>query len=108
MTTSRKSSVCILVSGGLDSAVLLGELALRGPVQPVYVSQGLAWEDIELHWLQRFLKAVARPSLQPLRLFFQPMGDVYGRHWSLPSGQAGLPGKAGDKRRKVPGYRSPD
>ena len=35
----------VLLSGGLDSAVLLAEEAARGAiVQPIYVSVGLAWE----------------------------------------------------------------
>ena len=41
-------TVCVLVSGGLDSDVLAAELARRGPVVPVYVRQGLAWEAVEL------------------------------------------------------------
>jgi hypothetical protein len=37
----------VLLSGGLDSAVLLAEEAAADVVQPIYVSVGLAWEDAE-------------------------------------------------------------
>jgi hypothetical protein len=37
-------STAVLISGGLDSAVLLAEEATRGHVQPIYISVGLAWE----------------------------------------------------------------
>ena len=40
-------STAVLLSGGLDSAVLLAEEAARGDVQPIYVSVGLAWEAAE-------------------------------------------------------------
>jgi 7-cyano-7-deazaguanine synthase len=89
------NTICVLVSGGLDSAVLVGELARRQRVLPVYVRQGLAWEAVELHWLKRFLKALHNPRVLPLKILSLPMADVYGSHWSLG-------GKA------VPGYRSDD
>ena len=37
----------VLLSGGLDSAVLVAEEAARSEVQPIYVSVGLAWERAE-------------------------------------------------------------
>ena len=37
----------VLLSGGLDSAVLVAEEAAAGEVQPIYVSVGLAWEAAE-------------------------------------------------------------
>ena len=47
-----KRPVCALVSGGLDSMVLLDELAKRyRPVVPVYIRQGLAWERDEVRHL---------------------------------------------------------
>jgi len=45
----KNSSVCVLVSGGLDSAALVGRLSQTyGAVYPVYIRQGLAWEHVEL------------------------------------------------------------
>ena len=44
--------VAALVSGGLDSCVMLRDLAARGAtVLPVYVRTGLLWEDAETYWL---------------------------------------------------------
>ena len=43
------SGTAVLLSGGLDSAVLLADEIERssGTVQPIYVSVGLAWEQAE-------------------------------------------------------------
>ena len=56
------SPLAVLISGGLDSAILLGE-ALRGgaAVHPLYVRNGLSWEAVELPHLRRFLEAVRAP-----------------------------------------------
>jgi 7-cyano-7-deazaguanine synthase len=83
--------LAVLVSGGLDSAILLAEsLAAHPAVHPLYVRFGLAWEATELRHLRRFLEAIGRPSLQPLTILEQPVADLYGRHWSI-TGE-GVPG----------------
>ncbi len=67
--------LAVLVSGGLDSAVLLGEsLAVRPAVCPVYIRTGSAWESVEQKYLHRFLDAVRRPALKPLTILEQPAG----------------------------------
>lgn len=78
------SALAVLVSGGLDSAVLLAE-ALRdhAAVFPLYVRAGLYWEAAELEHLQRFLRALANASLRPLQILEVPAGDLYGEHWSI-------------------------
>ncbi|MCI0459548.1 MAG: 7-cyano-7-deazaguanine synthase [Gemmataceae bacterium] len=80
--------MAVLISGGLDSAILLGE-ALRNHavVYPLYVRTGLYWEEVELRHLRRFLEAVACAALQPLQVLSLPVADLYGRHWSI-TGQA--------------------
>jgi 7-cyano-7-deazaguanine synthase len=76
--------LAILVSGGLDSAILLAESLSRHPgVHPLYVRFGLAWEDVELNYLRRFLAAMAGSVLRPLVVLDQPVQDVYGDHWSV-------------------------
>ncbi len=40
--------------------------------------------------MNRFLKSIAAPALQPLSILEQPVRDLYGEHWSI-SG-AGVPG----------------
>ena len=78
------SKVCALVSGGLDSAVLLHRLLAGGSsVLPCYVRCGLRWEAVELFWLRRFLNALRSPRVQPLRVLTLPLRSVYGAHWSL-------------------------
>jgi 7-cyano-7-deazaguanine synthase len=90
------SSVAVLASGGLDSAVLLAELAESAArVYPLYLRAGLYWEPVELMHLQRFLQVLARPAVQPLVVLDACAADLYGRHWSL-TGQG------------VPDDRSPD
>ncbi len=90
------ADIGLLVSGGLDSSILLGYLLDAGQkVQPFYVRSHLAWEETELAWLRRFLDAMARPALAPLAILDLPMVDVYGEHWST-TGQA------------VPGAETPD
>jgi len=75
----------VLLSGGLDSAVLVAEEAASGEVQPVYVSVGLAWEAAERAIVSRFL---ARASLdgrvRPLVSLSADMRDVYAAtHWAV-------------------------
>jgi 7-cyano-7-deazaguanine synthase len=76
--------LAVLVSGGLDSAVLLAEAARIGPVvHPLYVRTGLYWEPAELAHLARFLDALRLPSIRPLQVLEQPVADLYGPHWSI-------------------------
>ena len=85
--------VAVLCSGGLDSCVLLIDLARRtGHAVPLFVRAGHPWEEAERAALGRFLEVVAEPAVAPLRDLLLPMGDVYGAHWSM-SGQ-GAPGWA--------------
>ncbi len=85
----------MLASGGLDSAVLLGTLARRHAVHPLYVRCGLAWERAEQRLLARFLAALhARRGLRvaPLARVDLPVAPLYGAaHWSV-SGR-GVPGR---------------
>jgi 7-cyano-7-deazaguanine synthase len=81
---SPAGPLAVLVSGGLDSAVLLGEAVRAYPaVVPLYVRVGSYWEPAEEAHLRRFLAAVAAPTLHRLVVLEQPVADVYGRHWSL-------------------------
>jgi 7-cyano-7-deazaguanine synthase len=76
--------LAVLVSGGLDSAILLAESLARHPaVWPLYIRFGLFWEKVELHHLRRFLDAIRTEALQPLTILEMPVADLYGEHWSL-------------------------
>lgn len=79
--------VACLASGGLDSGVLLGELARTSRVLPVYIRSGLMWEEVELSWLFQFLEALQSARLEKLRILTMPLHDLYRTHWSLGSGQ---------------------
>jgi len=95
----------VLVSGGLDSAVLVAESALNyRVVWPIYVRQQLAWERVELYWLGRYLSSLQKETnhLKPLTILSMPMQDVYGNHWS--TGRGTVPGaKSDDKAVYLPG-----
>ena len=92
--TPIPSRVAVLASGGLDSSVLLGEVARRGRrVFPVYVRAGLKWEDAELAALRRFLRALGRKNIEPVTVLRLPTDDIAAHHWSVTG-------------RNVPGYRA--
>jgi 7-cyano-7-deazaguanine synthase len=77
-------TVGLLLSGGLDSSILLGHLLAQGScVQPLYIRSNLRWEREELMHVERFLEALACPELHRLVTLDLPLDDLYGRHWSL-------------------------
>ena len=93
---SDSTALAVLTSGGLDSAILLGQALDRyAAVHPLFVRSGLFWETAELTHLRHFLERVACPALQPLEVIEQPVGDLYGSHWSMTG-------------REVPDAESPD
>lgn len=96
----------VLVSGGLDSSILVGHLlALGREVQPLYIRTGVWWEAGELASLRRYLGAVGglaaadgaaiRGELAPAVTLELPLGDLYTDHWSLTG-------------KRVPDARTPD
>lgn len=95
-TSSNSNKLAILVSGGLDSAILLGEAVGEGrTIYPLYVRTGLSWEGVELDYLNRFLATMRCENLRPLQILEQPIRDVYGDHWSITG-------------KGVPDHESPD
>ena len=86
----------VLLSGGLDSAVLLAEEAARDDTQPIYVSVGLAWERAEQEATRRFLESAAMVGrVRPLASLTVDMTDIYPRaHWA--------------RQGNAPGYDTPD
>jgi 7-cyano-7-deazaguanine synthase len=84
MPIHHQPATGLLLSGGVDSAVLLGQLLERGwRVAPFYVRTGCVWERCELRAVERFLTAVASPRLMELVLLEMPLEDLYGDHWSI-------------------------
>ena len=87
--------IAVLASGGLDSAVLLADLAREHEVFPVYVEAGLAWEGREKRALQAYVDALDSPAVRPPVFLEMPVRSLYGRHWSTTG-------------EDVPGYDAPD
>ena len=77
-------TLAVLISGGLDSAILLGDsLRRHAAVVPIFIRCGLSWETVEAAYLHRYLEALRCPALKPLVVLDQPIADVYGLHWSI-------------------------
>jgi 7-cyano-7-deazaguanine synthase len=75
----------VLLSGGLDSAVLAADEARSRTVHPVYVASGLAWEPAEQDIVRRLLSMPPLAGRTELlgRLEFS-MRDVYApTHWAI-------------------------
>jgi 7-cyano-7-deazaguanine synthase len=85
LQSDTRTAVAVLISGGLDSAVLAASEAQRHDVQPIYVSSGLSWEPLERELLERFLHEYRAPhALLPLVQLELPLGDVYPKsHWAI-------------------------
>jgi 7-cyano-7-deazaguanine synthase len=83
MARPTKTAAAVLLSGGLDSAILCVEL-LRDftRVCPLYIRSGLRWENAELRSVRCYLAAVKTDGLDDLVVLDEPVADVYGSHWS--------------------------
>ena len=97
--TSRREAVpggtAVLFSAGLDSAVLLADERRHGPVHPLYVSAGLAWEAAELAAARELLAAPAFAGVEPLEPLAFTVTDLYPpTHWAI--------------RGEPPAYDTPD
>jgi 7-cyano-7-deazaguanine synthase len=80
---NENTSIGLLLSGGLDSCILLGHLACqRHKVQPFYIRSQLRWEEEELRAVRAFLATQAKKNIEPLVVLEMPLKDLYGRHWS--------------------------
>jgi 7-cyano-7-deazaguanine synthase len=92
--TPVKRRVAVLTSGGLDSSVLLAEMARRGrDVFPIYMKAGLVWERTELRVLGRFIAQLGRSNIAPLTILEIGANAAARDHWSRTG-------------RGVPGYRA--
>ena len=93
---SSLASTIVLLSGGLDSGVLLAHEALQRRVWPVYVQVGLAWEPLELEMVEQLLAhSDLRGAVEPLSRVEFTMRDVYSpTHWAV--------------RGQPPAYDTPD
>jgi 7-cyano-7-deazaguanine synthase len=84
MISPVRPTVGVLLSGGLDSCILVARLLDEGHrVQPFYVRTDLCWQPEELRAVGGFLAAIARPTLNELVLMDMPLRDLYRNHWSV-------------------------
>ena len=90
------TSACVLVSGGIESSVLLNDaLGRYDNVTPVYIKNHLRWEDTEIFCLKNFIRELRQNNLMPLTILDLTMRDLYEAHWSI----TGI---------KIPSGKSPD
>jgi 7-cyano-7-deazaguanine synthase len=81
--TKNNAPMGLLLSGGLDSCILLGHLLDGGHrVQPFYIRSQLRWEPDELQAARAFLNALKHKNIEQLLILDMPLKDIYGRHWS--------------------------
>ena len=74
----------VLLSGGLDSTVLLSYVGQTGPVTPLHVRCGYAWEHAEAHCISRLMCSALAPRIKPLQTITFDMRDIVPEgHWSL-------------------------
>ena len=80
----KSNNACVLVSGGIESAVLLHEALNRyDQVTPIYVRNHLRWEDTEVFCLKNFVRSLKHSNLKPLKVFELTLRDLYENHWSI-------------------------
>jgi 7-cyano-7-deazaguanine synthase len=113
--------IAVLVSGGMDSCILLADLSQSyDKVHPLYIKKGLLWEGVELYWLRRFLTALRSRTarslrsvskrastrgpypVQKIRILKLPIQDLYSGHWSI-TGQDVPDYETGDPSVYLPG-----
>ncbi len=102
------SPVAVLMSGGLDSTIVLGLLARRarekclsGWLQPIYVRCGLNWE-VEEFAAVRELSACFAPIAAPPVVLEMTVRDLCPDHWSVTG--KGVPNNASpDEAVYLPG-----
>jgi 7-cyano-7-deazaguanine synthase len=76
-------AIAVLASGGLDSCVLLAQMAQQATVYPIYLRAGLIWENEEYNALQAFIGALESRNIQPVTTLALAMQPFYANHWSV-------------------------
>lgn len=71
--------VCVLVSGGIESSVLLYELSSKFSLYPIYIKSGFVWEDVEIKYAKKLISNLD----EELKVLEVPVEDIYPDHWSL-------------------------
>jgi 7-cyano-7-deazaguanine synthase len=102
-SVTGRGTLGVLMSGGLDSAILVGHLLFQGrSVQPFYIRSHLVWESAELAAAREFLLACRTESLAELVTLDLPLDDLYKGHWSI-TGECTPPAGSPDEAVFLPG-----
>tara|TARA_B100001964_G_scaffold242811_1_gene318742 strand:+ start:1194 stop:1853 length:660 start_codon:yes stop_codon:yes gene_type:complete len=89
------NEIAVLTSGGLDSAILLADLAKSNKTRPIYVRSGLRWENEEISSLESFIETINNPLISEIVTLSIDGSSLYDKkHWSL--------------NGEVPAYHEPD
>ena len=82
--TQKANHAIVLVSGGIESSVLLNDaLGRYESITPLYLRNHLRWEEVEIFWLKKFLRSFKSSKLKPLKILELTLRDVYENHWSI-------------------------
>jgi 7-cyano-7-deazaguanine synthase len=101
----------LLLSGGLDSTILLGYLIECGArVHPVHVRTDFVWQQQELRAAERVVAAFASQKatarrVAPLVVLEMPLADLYQNHWSV-TGELTPDHHSGDDAVYLPGHNA--
>jgi 7-cyano-7-deazaguanine synthase len=102
-----RAGVLALLSGGLDSAIMVGLAIDRGDtVFPLYVRQGFLWEDEEERAVRRFLAALDRPArgrIEPLLLTTLSAPARFAGDWALDASRPAPAADSADEAVFLPG-----
>jgi 7-cyano-7-deazaguanine synthase len=94
--------IAVLLSGGLDSAILAAVLAREGVrVQPIYIRTDAVWAPEEEEACRNFLEASGQ-NYAPLVRLAMPLADLYTQHWSI-TGEATPDASTPDDAVYLPG-----
>lgn len=103
----ERPGVVVLLSGGLDSAVMAGLAVDQGdPILPLFVRQGFVWEDEEEAAVRRFLReldAYAPGLVRPLLVSTISAPRELAGTWAVDPAQPAPDARSADEAVYLPG-----
>ena len=84
-SSSQSDAIAALISGGLDSAIMVDYLlqSTRADIYPVHMATDLRWAEREQQAASDYIDAIATPRLKQLVQLRLPLAHVYAPHWSV-------------------------